>query len=411
MTATLTSAGAGRRRLRARSVKRRGAVVGRVAMLVTAAAADAYRRRFRNVLEHIDAHIDAPLSVDGLAAVAGFSKFHFHRQFSELLGMGVYRYVQLVRLRRATHELAFSDARILDVALASGFESHEAFARAFKKVVGQAPSEFREHPRWDTWHATYRPVIDLRSRHMSTDRRARTVDIVAFPETRVAVLEHHGDPNLIGNTVRAFIEWRRANRLPPQVSATFNIHYSDPNDTPPDEFRRTSGRRRRSWMCSWRCGRRVDIHASCTRHRGLRRSRAKYADRAHGLPRPSRSHGFGRVWVLLQHEIAIVYLRIALRAESVCILPKGRCSARVRRRSCLERSRQKTRNQAVEVVGTLERHHMRRSGAFDQLEDRSRNVARDFAADVRRRQQICSPATTRVGARMPPRRSNASNCR
>jgi AraC family transcriptional regulator len=204
---------------------------------VTAAAREAYRQKFRKVLEHVDAHLDGPLSVEALAAVVAFSKFHFHRQFSELLGMGVHRYVQLVRLRRATYELAFSDARVIDVALASGYESHEAFARAFKKIVGQTPSEFRDHPRWDAWHASYQPVIDLRSRTMTTDSRDRTATIVDFPETRVAVLEHRGDPNLLGNTVRDFIAWRRANRLPPAASATFNIHHCDPNDTPPEEFR------------------------------------------------------------------------------------------------------------------------------------------------------------------------------
>jgi AraC family transcriptional regulator len=61
--------------------------------------------------------------------------------------------------------------------------------------------------------------------------------IVDFPETRVAVLEHRGDPRLIGDTIRKFIEWRRANGLPPAVSATYNLLYGDPKETPPDEFR------------------------------------------------------------------------------------------------------------------------------------------------------------------------------
>lgn len=46
--------------------------------------------------------------------------------------------------------------------------------------------------------------------------------------TRVAALEYRGDPRLIGNALRSFIAWRKANRLPPTTSATFNIVHHHP---------------------------------------------------------------------------------------------------------------------------------------------------------------------------------------
>jgi AraC-like DNA-binding protein len=93
---------------------------------LTAAAREAYRTRFRKVLEHIDAQLDEELSGERLSGVAAFSKYHFHRQFSALFGIGVFKYVQLVRLRRASYQLAFRpSSRILDVALGSGYDSHE----------------------------------------------------------------------------------------------------------------------------------------------------------------------------------------------------------------------------------------------------------------------------------------------
>jgi AraC family transcriptional regulator len=204
---------------------------------VTEAAAQAYRLRFRRVLEYVDAHLDGDLSVEQLCAVAAFSKFHFHRQFSELLGVGVYRYVQLVRLKRASYQLAFRDDRIIDIALGSGYESHEAFSRAFKKVVGQPPSEFRERPQWEPWHGTYRRLKELRSEHMAPTHRPEDVKIVEFPEIRVAALEYRGDPRLIGDAIRRFIAWRKDNGLPPRLSATFNIAHNSPTDTPPEDFR------------------------------------------------------------------------------------------------------------------------------------------------------------------------------
>ena len=62
-----------------------------------------YHSRFRKVLEYIDSHLDDDLTVDRLSNVAAFSKYHFHRQFSELFGISVYKYVQLNRLKRASY--------------------------------------------------------------------------------------------------------------------------------------------------------------------------------------------------------------------------------------------------------------------------------------------------------------------
>jgi AraC family transcriptional regulator len=205
---------------------------------VNAAEADEYYARFRGVLRHVDAHLDEPLPLEELAGVAAFSKFHFHRQFSAIFGMGVGRYVQLVRLKRASYQLAFREGdRIIDVALGSGYESHEAFTRAFKKAMGQTPSEFRAAPEWPAWHIVYQRLNELRSTHMKPAHRSEDVQLVDFPTTRVAVLEHRGDPRRIGDTIRRFIDWRRQNGLPPSTSATFNLLYGDPATTPPDEFR------------------------------------------------------------------------------------------------------------------------------------------------------------------------------
>ena len=52
------------------------------------------------MLDHIDAHLDEPLSLGALSRVAGFSQFHVHRQFSAYVGVPPARYVQLMRLRR-----------------------------------------------------------------------------------------------------------------------------------------------------------------------------------------------------------------------------------------------------------------------------------------------------------------------
>ena len=199
-------------------------------------ASDVYFARLGRVLAHIDAHLDEELTVERLASVAGFSKFHFHRQFAELFGLGVYKYVQGLRLRRASYRLAFRQEGILEIALDSGYESHEAFTRAFKRTIGQTPSEFRDRPEWKGWSESNQPLTEVR-RHMTPQHRPEDVTIVDFPETRVGMLEHRGDPNRIGDTIRRFIEWRKQTGARPPASATFNLFHEDPAQVPPEEFR------------------------------------------------------------------------------------------------------------------------------------------------------------------------------
>jgi AraC family transcriptional regulator len=205
--------------------------------LTTAAVAN-YRDQFRKILEYIDAHLDDELTVDRLSNVAAFSKYHFHRQFSALFGVSVYKYIQLNRLKCASYQLAFRDReQITDIALTSGYKSPEAFSRAFKKSLGQTPSEFRKQPQWKTWHSIFQPVSDLKMNLMKPKNQSAQVQIINFKETKVAVLEHRGDPNLIQQSIRQFIEWRKLNNLPPKISATFNILYNNPAETPPEDYR------------------------------------------------------------------------------------------------------------------------------------------------------------------------------
>jgi AraC family transcriptional regulator len=205
---------------------------------LSSTAAENYRARLRRVLDYIDAHLDEALTVERLSSVAAFSKFHFHRQFTELYGLGVFRYVQLSRMKRASYQLAFrSHLPIVEIALANGYEGPEAFARAFRKTIGQSPTEFRKQPQWNPWYATCLPLSELRTEHMKPRNPAEQVKIVDFPERRVAVFEHRGDPRRIGASIRKFIEWRKANGLSPRVSDTFNLFYDDETQTDPENFR------------------------------------------------------------------------------------------------------------------------------------------------------------------------------
>lgn len=192
----------------------------------------AYAKRFDRVFEYIEKHLDEPLSVEQLSRVALFSKFHFHRQFSEYAGMGVLAYVRLLRLRQASYKLVFSrQERITDIALDAGFESPEAFSRAFRQAFGQSPSQFRKSPLWQPWNERVR--LPPRERREKMD-----VTIVDFSETKVAVLAHRGSPQRLNDAAMKFMEWRKESGLSPvRKSRTFGVAYDDPNTVDPELFR------------------------------------------------------------------------------------------------------------------------------------------------------------------------------
>lgn len=192
----------------------------------------AYTQRFNTVLAYIEANLDGDLSVKALSQVASFSAFHFHRQFSAFVGVTVSRYVQLMRLRRAAHRLvARDDYSVLSAALDAGFESPEAFSRAFRRAFGASPSAFKKAPNWQVWNTVF--AIPHFSRTVTMH-----VQIVDCPPVRVAALEHRGAPGLVEKSVNTFIQWRKhSGQSPVASSRTFGIPYGNPDTTPADEFR------------------------------------------------------------------------------------------------------------------------------------------------------------------------------
>ncbi len=196
-----------------------------------------YQHRFVSIVHYIEAHLDEPLDIDRLCQQACLSRYHFHRQCSAFFGMSVISLVRLLRLKRAAFQLAFrDDHKVVDIALASGYESHEAFSRAFKKHFYKSPFEFRKAPDWDPWHTLYEPVLALRTKIMN-ETAEFNVAVIDYPQTPIAVMEHRGSPNLLGSTIHQFIAWRKRNHLPPGQSKTFNLLYDDPSVTEPDNFR------------------------------------------------------------------------------------------------------------------------------------------------------------------------------
>jgi AraC family transcriptional regulator len=94
-------------------------------------------------MEHIEHHLDQQIDVAELARIAVTSEYHLRRMFSALAGVPLSEYIRRRRLTVAGAEVLAGEATLLDVAVRYGYQSGEAFARAFRAMHGVGPGEAR----------------------------------------------------------------------------------------------------------------------------------------------------------------------------------------------------------------------------------------------------------------------------
>ncbi len=91
----------------------------------------------------IDRNLGRELTLAGIAQACGVSRHHLAHTFREVAGRPVMDYVRARRLSDAAGALAGGAGDILDLALESGYASHEAFSRAFRAQFGATPEAVR----------------------------------------------------------------------------------------------------------------------------------------------------------------------------------------------------------------------------------------------------------------------------
>lgn len=99
--------------------------------------------RVARAVRIIERYADAAISLDRLAEDARLSPYHFLRTFTRVAGVTPHQFALRARLRNAALRLATSDARVLDIALDSGFGDVSNFTRTFRAEFGVAPGGYR----------------------------------------------------------------------------------------------------------------------------------------------------------------------------------------------------------------------------------------------------------------------------
>ncbi|MCH5437706.1 AraC family transcriptional regulator [Bacillus paranthracis] len=146
-----------------------------------------YVRRIHKVQDYIESNIDSSLSIEELADVAGFSKYHFHRIFKGIVDEPLSRYVNRLKLERATNLLTYrSDMTVTDIAYHFGFTDSAVFSRTFKNYYGVSPSQYRND--------NSKNCKDVRrtSQYNECKKVRGNVEIVTVDDINVAYIRHIG---------------------------------------------------------------------------------------------------------------------------------------------------------------------------------------------------------------------------
>lgn len=145
-----------------------------------------YRKALERAVIYIENHLSEDIRVEDVAREAGYSYYHLTRQFTAVLGESVGNYIKKRRLSEAAKQLLYTDRRIIDIAVEYGFESSEAFSRAFKIVYHISPTVYRRN-RIDLFISTKPQMTQQRMNHLIRNVTPHP-RITELPDIKVAGL-------------------------------------------------------------------------------------------------------------------------------------------------------------------------------------------------------------------------------
>lgn len=194
-----------------------------------------YAARILQVQLFIQEHLDEDLLLDRLAAVADYSPYHFHRIFRGQVGESTDDYVRRLRMERAARWLRYRQRSVLEIALDSGYGSHEAFTRVFQRTFGVSPSDYQ---------ALEHPPLALKEQIMSTVTHAPTdVRITPLPSRRIACIRVVGKycSEVLGPAFGRIGQWAAINGIFTPQTLCIGVYHDDPEVTAPEKQRADVG--------------------------------------------------------------------------------------------------------------------------------------------------------------------------
>jgi len=109
--------------------------------------AEEYQGRINKVMDFIEQNLDKSFTLEQLAEVANFSKFHFNRIFWAMRGETPFEFLNRIRLEKAATLLVMNPKEtISEIAYLCGFSSLPVFSRKFKGHFDCTAKSWRDNP-------------------------------------------------------------------------------------------------------------------------------------------------------------------------------------------------------------------------------------------------------------------------
>ena len=142
--------------------------------------------------EYIEENLTQDIKVQDIIQSAGFSQYHFMRLFKAISGHTISNYIKRRKMTEASKLLLTTDMRILDIAILFGYNSQEAFTRAFKEVYNVTPHTYRVN------NIRYRNIEQIVINENILNMRASEVDpiepeVVFKDEFLIVGLKYRGN--------------------------------------------------------------------------------------------------------------------------------------------------------------------------------------------------------------------------
>jgi AraC family transcriptional regulator len=194
-----------------------------------------YKFRINRVIDYIENNLTENFTLENLAGIANFSKFHFHRIFYSLIGETLFQFIQRMRMERAASMLlANKNKSITEVALDCGFSGSASFAKSFKEYYKMSASEWRKQINNDksnsgiensnlskmvsnggkdyfqsSMYITH--INNLQTWRIQMNNKTQTIEIKDLPEMTVAYVRHigpyAGDAKLFEGLYQKLFKW------------------------------------------------------------------------------------------------------------------------------------------------------------------------------------------------------------